>query len=37
MFDELAIGLADLRERLKARSGVALRLGGLLLTLALAG
>jgi cytochrome o ubiquinol oxidase subunit 2 len=39
MFDELAIGLSDRRERLKARSrvGLALKLGGLLLTLALAG
>ncbi len=37
MFDELAIGLANRRRRVKARSGVALRLGGLLLTLALAG
>ena len=37
MFDELAIGLADRRRRLKARSWLALRLGGLLLTLALAG
>jgi cytochrome o ubiquinol oxidase subunit II len=39
MFDELAIGLADRRKRMKARSrvGLALKLGGLLLTLALAG
>ena len=37
MFDELAIGLADRRRRLKARSWLALRLGGLLLALALAG
>jgi cytochrome o ubiquinol oxidase subunit II len=39
MFDELAIGSLDRRKRMKARSrvGLALRLGGLLLTLALAG
>jgi cytochrome o ubiquinol oxidase subunit II len=39
MFDELAIGSLDPRKRLEARSrvGLALRLGGLLLTLALAG
>jgi cytochrome o ubiquinol oxidase subunit II len=39
MFDELAIGLADRRKRMKARSrvGLALKLGGLLLTLVLAG
>jgi cytochrome o ubiquinol oxidase subunit II len=39
MFDKLAIGLADQRQRLKARSQalLALKLGGLLLTLALAG
>ena len=37
MFDELAIGSLDRRKRLKARSGIALRLSALLLTFALAG
>ena len=39
MFDKLAIGLANRRQRLKERSQVVLglKLGGLLLTLALAG